>query len=84
MIEAEFARDSKDFKRIEDEIQIDIINYLDPSSDYRLIVFIYDDSASVEEPRNFKKRYYEITSNSRRCYSIKPISPKAIVKANVC
>jgi hypothetical protein len=49
MIEAEFARDSKDFKRIEDEIQIDIINYLDPSSDYRLIVFIYDDSASVED-----------------------------------
>ncbi len=62
MIEAKFARDSKDFKKIEDEIKIDIINYLNPTSDYkyyRLIVFIYDTGSSVQEheitKRDFKK-----------------------------
>lgn len=49
IVEAKYVRRREDFKRIEDEIKIDSIDYLHSTDCDSLIVFIYDNSASVEE-----------------------------------
>jgi hypothetical protein len=49
IVEAKFVRKREDFKKIEDEIKIDSINYLHSTDCRRMTVFLYDDSASVEE-----------------------------------
>lgn len=49
IIEAKFATCKEDFKKIEKEIQEDCIPYLRDLRYESLIVFIYDDSASVQE-----------------------------------
>ncbi|MSM38690.1 MAG: hypothetical protein GJT30_03580 [Geobacter sp.] len=49
IIEAKFATSKDDFKKIEKEIQEDCIPYLRDLRYESLIVFIYDDSASVQE-----------------------------------
>jgi hypothetical protein len=50
LIEVKFSRKREDFKRIEKEVMEDAIAYLQADRLYRrLIVFIYDDSASVQE-----------------------------------
>ena len=49
LIEAKFVRKREEFKNIEKEIKIDSIDYLHSTDCKNLIVFIYDDSASVEE-----------------------------------
>lgn len=49
IIEAKFATSKDDFKKIEKEVQEDCIPYLRDSRYQSLIVFIYDDSASVQE-----------------------------------
>ncbi|MEE9282563.1 MAG: hypothetical protein V3U49_00615 [Nitrososphaerales archaeon] len=49
LIEAKFLRARGDFKKIENEIKIDSINYMKGIDCKEMIAFIYDDSASVEE-----------------------------------
>ena len=49
IIEAKFATSKDDFKKIEKEVQEDCIPYLRDLRYESLIVFIYDDSASVQE-----------------------------------
>lgn len=49
IIEVKFATSKDDFKRIEKEVQEDCIPYLQDIRYESLIVFIYDDSASVQE-----------------------------------
>lgn len=48
IIEAKFARKESDFKKIEDEIKIDSIDYIKSTSYKKIIVFIYDDRSSVQ------------------------------------
>lgn len=50
LIEVKFARSAADFKSIEKEILEDIVPYLRSPERYReVLVFIYDDSCSVQE-----------------------------------
>ena len=50
MVEVKFARKREDFKKIEKEVMEDAIAYLQATRLYRrLVVFIYDNSASVQE-----------------------------------
>lgn len=49
VIEVKFASSKDDFKQIEKEVQEDCIPYLRDIRYESLIVFIYDDSASVQE-----------------------------------
>lgn len=49
IIEVKFATSKDDFKKIEKEVQEDCIPYLRDIRYESLIVFIYDDSASVQE-----------------------------------
>lgn len=49
LVEVKFVRKRQDFNKIENEIKIDSINYLKTTDCKELIVFVYDDSASVEE-----------------------------------
>lgn len=50
LIEAKYARTRSDFKKIEQEVMVDSIAYLHSTSVYKeIIVFIYDESASVQE-----------------------------------
>jgi len=49
LIEVKFIRDQTEFKKIENEIKIDAIDYLKHPNYNKLIVFIYDNSASVQE-----------------------------------
>ena len=49
ILEAKFATSKDDFKRIEKEVQEDCVPYLRDLRYESLIVFIYDDSASVQE-----------------------------------
>jgi hypothetical protein len=49
IVEAKFASAKQDFKKIEKEIQEDCLPYLRDLRYESLIVFIYDDSASVQE-----------------------------------
>jgi hypothetical protein len=50
MVEVKFARKKEDFKKIEKEIMEDAIAYVQATKLYRqIVVFIYDNSASVQE-----------------------------------
>jgi hypothetical protein len=49
LVEAKFIRTKEDFKKVENEIKIDSINYLKTTDCKEMIVFIYDNSASVQE-----------------------------------
>lgn len=50
LIEVKYAYKKEDFKKIEQEIMIDTIAYLSKTQDYdKILVFIYDDSSSVQE-----------------------------------
>ena len=49
LVEAKYVYKSEDFKKIEAEIMIDSIAYLKEDDRYKeIVVFIYDESASVE------------------------------------
>jgi hypothetical protein len=60
IIEAKFAANRNDFKKIEKEIQEDCILYLRDLRYDSLIVFIYDDSASVQEHDTTQRALMEI------------------------
>lgn len=49
LIEAKFLRKQEDFAKVENEIKIDTNDYLAAKPNDKIIVFIYDNSASVEE-----------------------------------
>ena len=50
LIEVKYAYKKEDFKKIEQEVMIDTIAYLSKTQDYdKILVFIYDDSSSVQE-----------------------------------
>lgn len=50
LIEAKYAYQKEDFKKLEQEIMVDAIAYLSNTQDYdKIIVFIYDESSSVQE-----------------------------------
>ena len=60
IIEAKFATNREDFKKIEKEVQEDCIPYLRDLRYESLIVFIYDDSASVQEHDTTRRALMEI------------------------
>jgi len=60
IIEAKFARSKDDFKKIEKEVQEDCIPYLLDLRYESLIVFIYDDSASVQEHDTTRRALLEL------------------------
>jgi hypothetical protein len=60
IIEAKFATSKDDFKKIEKEVQEDCIPYLRDLRYESLIVFIYDDSASVQEHDATRRALLEI------------------------
>mgnify|MGYP000934535528 CR=1 FL=1 len=60
IIEAKFASSKDDFKKIEKEVQEDCIPYLRDLRYESLIVFIYDDSASVQEHDTTRRALLEI------------------------
>jgi hypothetical protein len=60
IVEAKFSTCREDFKKIEKEIQEDCIPYLRDLRYESLIVFIYDDSASVQEHDTTKRALLEI------------------------
>lgn len=50
LIEVKFAYNKEDFRRIEKEVMIDSTGYLTNTDSYdKLIIFIYDDSCSIQE-----------------------------------
>jgi hypothetical protein len=60
IIEAKFANSKEDFKKIEKEVQEDSVPYLRDVRYEALIVFIYDDSASVQEHETTRRALLEI------------------------
>ncbi len=60
IIEAKFATSKDDFKKIEKEVQEDCLPYLRDLRYESLIVFIYDDSASVQEHDTTRRALLEI------------------------
>jgi len=49
LVEVKYAYKATDFKKIEDEVRIDATTYLKDNDRYKeIIVFIYDESCSVE------------------------------------
>lgn len=60
IIEAKFAISKDDFKKIEKEIQEDCIPYLRDLRYESVVVFIYDDSASVQEHELTRRALQEI------------------------
>ena len=60
IIEAKFANSKDDFKKIEKEVQEDCIPYLRDLRYEWLIVFIYDNSASVQEHDITRRALMEI------------------------
>jgi hypothetical protein len=60
IIEAKFASSKDDFKKIEKEMQEDSVPYLRDLRYQSLIVFIYDDSASVQEHDTTRRALLEI------------------------
>jgi hypothetical protein len=60
IIEAKFATSKDDFKKIEKEVQGDCIPYLRDLRYDSLIVFIYDDSASVQEHDTTRRALLQI------------------------
>jgi hypothetical protein len=60
IIEAKFASSKEDFKKIEKEVQEDCIPYLRDLRYESVVVFIYDDSASVQEHDTTRRALLEI------------------------
>lgn len=60
IVEAKFATSKDDFKKIEKEVQEDCIPYLRDVRYESVIVFIYDDSASVQEHDTTRRALLEI------------------------
>lgn len=60
IIETKFASSREDFKKIEKEVQEDCVPYLRDMRYESLIVFIYDDSASVQEHETTRHALLEI------------------------
>jgi hypothetical protein len=60
IVEAKFATSKDDFRKIEKEVQEDCIPYLRDLRYESLIVFIYDDSASVQEHDTTRRALMEI------------------------
>jgi hypothetical protein len=60
IIEAKFATVKEDFKKIEKEVQEDCVPYLRDLRYESLVVFIYDDSASVQEHDITRRALLEI------------------------
>jgi hypothetical protein len=60
IIEAKFATSKDDFKKIEKEVQEDCIPYLRDLRYESLVIFIYDDSASVQEHDITRRALIEI------------------------
>jgi hypothetical protein len=60
IIEVKFATSKDDFKKIEKEVQEDCIPYLRDLRYESLIIFIYDDSASVQEHDTTRRALLEI------------------------
>lgn len=60
IIEAKFSASREDFKKIEKEVQEDCIPYLRDLRYESLIIFIYDDSASVQEHDTTRRALLEI------------------------
>jgi hypothetical protein len=60
IIEAKFVTSKDDFKKIEKEVQEDCIPYIRDLRYESLIVFIYDDSASVQEHDTTRRALLEI------------------------
>ncbi len=60
IIEVKFASGKDDFKKIEKEVQEDCIPYLRDVRYSSLIVFIYDDSASVQEHDTTRRALLEV------------------------
>ena len=60
IIEAKFASSKEDFKKIEKEVQEDCIPYLRDLRYESVVVFIYDDSASVQEHDITRRALLEI------------------------
>jgi hypothetical protein len=60
IIEVKFATSKEDFKKIEKEVQEDCIPYLRDLRYESLIVFIYDDSASVQEHDTTRRALLEL------------------------
>jgi hypothetical protein len=48
IVEAKFARKESDFPKIEDEIKVDSVDYIKSTPYKKIIVFIYDNSSSVQ------------------------------------
>jgi hypothetical protein len=56
LIEAKYAYQKNDFKKLEQEIMVDTIAYLSNTQEYgRVLIFIYDESSSVQEHEITKK-----------------------------
>ena len=50
LIEVKYIYKKTEFKKIEQEIMVDSVAYLSKTQDYdKIIVFIYDESSSVQE-----------------------------------
>lgn len=49
LVEVKFAREASDFKKIEKEVLEDIVPYMKSDRYKEIVVFIYDDSCSVQE-----------------------------------
>lgn len=60
IIEVKFASSKDDFKKIEKEVQEDCIPYLRDLRYDSLIVFIYDDSASVQEHETTRRALLQL------------------------
>lgn len=60
IVEAKFATGRDDFKKIEKEVQEDAIPYLRDSRYDSLLVFIYDDSGSVQEHEITRRALTEV------------------------
>lgn len=81
IIEAKFATSKDDFKKIEKEVQEDCIPYLRDLRYESLIVFIYDDSASVQEHDITRRALLEIPGIKEVVIVSRPsqLPPKSVV-----
>jgi hypothetical protein len=56
LIEVKYIYQKDDFKKIEQEIMVDTVAYLSNTQNYdRILVFIYDESSSVQEHETTRK-----------------------------
>lgn len=60
IVEVKYARSSRDFAKIEDEIKIDASDYVQSTEYRKIIVFIYDSSSSVQDHETTKSAMKKI------------------------